>query len=303
MDAVEYALGHGLANRTGFGRLEHPETKETDGAVFVLFLQERKFSYYGSDAQDRRALGESRWVGDLDREAIRAMRGGGRIIDAVKNTVEEINQQLSEKIAAEKAEAERLKQQAEQEKQERQRTLANTLARIADGETKLWPRLRNQPRCFSRLSEAGNSTLAGRRWTSGGSSSRSFRATINELNSREISVKRSNSSGLNWRRSSMAMRCTGIFVEAVEPLQSRWDQVTTFGRGLATESSREAEKRLERAKELHRLGDIAFVSELDQRGWRSIGLTRRFLPKRSGWRMKRRRDRRFATRFMLQAVH
>ncbi len=27
MDAVEYALGHGLANRTGFGRLEHPETK------------------------------------------------------------------------------------------------------------------------------------------------------------------------------------------------------------------------------------------------------------------------------------
>jgi hypothetical protein len=40
--------------------------------------------------------------------------------------------------------------------------------------------------------------------------------------------------------------------------------VTTFGRGLATESSREAEKRLERAKELHLLGDIAFVSELDQ---------------------------------------
>jgi Sec-independent protein translocase protein TatA len=137
MDAVEYALGHGLANRTGFGRLEHPETKETDGTVFVLFLQERKFSYYGSDAQDRRALGESRWVGDLDREAIRAMRGGGRIIDAVKNTVEEVNEQLADKIAAEKAEAERRKQQAEQEKLERQRTLTNTLARITDGETKL----------------------------------------------------------------------------------------------------------------------------------------------------------------------
>src|SRR5690606_13684705 len=53
MDAVEYALGHGLANRTGFGKLEHPKTGETDGAVFVLFLRERKFSYYGSDAQDR----------------------------------------------------------------------------------------------------------------------------------------------------------------------------------------------------------------------------------------------------------
>jgi hypothetical protein len=63
MDAVEYALGHGLANRTAFGELENPETGETDGAVFVLFLEERKFSYYGSDAQDRRGVGESEQIG------------------------------------------------------------------------------------------------------------------------------------------------------------------------------------------------------------------------------------------------
>ena len=59
MDAVEYALGYGLANRTDFGRLESDKTGQTDGAVFVLFLRERKFSYYGSDAQDTRRLGES----------------------------------------------------------------------------------------------------------------------------------------------------------------------------------------------------------------------------------------------------
>ncbi len=45
-------------NRTDFGNLVHPKTGERDGAVFVLFLQERKFSYYASDAQDRRNLGD-----------------------------------------------------------------------------------------------------------------------------------------------------------------------------------------------------------------------------------------------------
>lgn len=264
MDAVEYALGHGLANRTGFGRLEHPETKETDGAVFVLFLQERKFSYYGSDAQDRRALGESRWVGDLDREAIRAMRGGGRIIDAVKNTVVEINEQLADKIVAEKAEAERRKQQAEQEKLERQRTLANTLARIADGETKLLAEIEKSAALFKQTyPEAANSTLAAPPLDKWRNQLKEFRSTINEMNSRELSQK------VEQQRNELETFLDGYavhrnFVEAVEPLQSRWDQVTTFGRGIATESSREAEKRLERAKELHRLGDIAFVSELDQ---------------------------------------
>ena len=116
LDAVEYALGHGLANRTGFGELEHPVTGETDGAVFVLFLEERKFSYYGSDAHDRRELGEAQWVGELDVPAIRAMRGGGRILDAVKDTVLTINRRLNERIADEQKEAARVQR-------ERQRTM------------------------------------------------------------------------------------------------------------------------------------------------------------------------------------
>ncbi len=109
MDAVEHALGKGLSNRTGFGKFTNPQTGELDGTVFVLFLQERKFSYYASDAQNRRNLGEGNWIGQLDQPAVRAMRSGGRILDAVKETVKSIDQQLARKINSEKADAERVK--------------------------------------------------------------------------------------------------------------------------------------------------------------------------------------------------
>ncbi len=101
MDAIEYALGYGLSNRTDFGKLEHPKTMERDGAVFAMSLKERKFSYFGSDAQDRRGLGESNWVGQLDQPAFRAMRSGGRILDAVKDTVKSIDEQLTRVIQGE----------------------------------------------------------------------------------------------------------------------------------------------------------------------------------------------------------
>jgi len=107
MDAVEHALGYGLSNRTGFGALEHSTTKEKDGAIFVLFLRERKFSYFASDAQDRRGLGQSHWIGELDQPAFRAMRSGGRIIDAVKDTVQSINRRLDNAIQAEASAARR----------------------------------------------------------------------------------------------------------------------------------------------------------------------------------------------------
>lgn len=114
MDAVEFALGNSMSNRTNFGGLEHPLTKESDGAIFVLFLRERKFSYFASDAQDRRGLGEARWIGHLDQPAFRAMRGGGRILDAAKDTIKSINTRLNNAIQAEvnaeqRAERERLR--------------------------------------------------------------------------------------------------------------------------------------------------------------------------------------------------
>lgn len=109
MDAVEHALGKQLSNRTDFGKFANPQTGELDGTVFVLFLQERKLSYYASDAQHRRNLGDGNWIGQLDQPAIRAMRSGGRIVDAVKDTVKSIDQQLARKISSEKADAERIR--------------------------------------------------------------------------------------------------------------------------------------------------------------------------------------------------
>ncbi|MDF1813359.1 MAG: hypothetical protein P1V20_14265 [Verrucomicrobiales bacterium] len=115
MDAVEYALGEGLSNQTNFGEVKDSRTGESNGAVFVLFLKERKFSYFGSDVFDRRNLGEDKWIGRLDREAIRAMRSGGRIVDAVKNTVTLIEGQLTKAI--EKEAESRRRQQIERQKQ------------------------------------------------------------------------------------------------------------------------------------------------------------------------------------------
>ncbi|MEM7317215.1 MAG: hypothetical protein AAF497_29155, partial [Planctomycetota bacterium] len=124
MDAVEYAFGHGLSNRTSFGELTDERTGESDGAVFVMFLVERKFSYFGSDAQDRRGLGESHWIGELDRPAFRAMRGGQRIADAVMDTVTTINSRLQKTIAAE-AEA------AAQELRRRKNSVAELKTRLS----------------------------------------------------------------------------------------------------------------------------------------------------------------------------
>ncbi len=100
-EAINHAMGKGLVGQTAFGRLTDPRTQELNAAFFALALRDRKFSYFGSDAQDRRGLGEDRWQGNLDQPAIKAMRQGGRIVDAVEQTVANINLRLDERIAAE----------------------------------------------------------------------------------------------------------------------------------------------------------------------------------------------------------
>jgi hypothetical protein len=117
MDAVEHALGKGLPNQTGFGQLTDARTGEHNGAFFVLFLRDRKFSYFGSDAQDRHGVGEDHWGGSLDQPAIAAMRGGGRIVDAVKDTISSIDRQLGQNIVADQR---RREQQAAAEKAQRE---------------------------------------------------------------------------------------------------------------------------------------------------------------------------------------
>ncbi len=101
VEAVNQAMGKGLMNQTAFSQLVDPRTHEHDAAFFILFLREHKLSYYGSDAQDRRGLGEDHWPGNLDQPAVSAMRNGARVVDAVKDTITQIDRRLDTQIAAE----------------------------------------------------------------------------------------------------------------------------------------------------------------------------------------------------------
>jgi hypothetical protein len=107
IEAVNHALGKGLMNRTDFGQSLDPRTGERNACFFALFLKDRRFSYYGSDAQDRRGLGEEHWIGNLDAPAISAMRNGGRVLDAVKDTVTTIESRLTARLQAEREAAAR----------------------------------------------------------------------------------------------------------------------------------------------------------------------------------------------------
>ena len=129
MDAVELFLGD-LADVGSFRSLVNPVTGEQDGAVFILVLKQRNLSYRASEAQNRRGLGQNRWIGNLDRPAFRAMRGGGRVLDAVRDTIASINQPLDRAIIQEQ-------KVAQQKLQQRQREIDALMAKIGDVENTL----------------------------------------------------------------------------------------------------------------------------------------------------------------------
>ena len=129
MDAVELSMGD-LVEVGSYRSQLNSVTGEQDAAVFILFLKQRKFSYRASEAQNRRGLGQNRWIGKLDRPAFRAMRGGGRILDAVRDTITAINQSLDRAISQEQ-------KLAEQKRLSRQREIDHLLSRLAEIENKL----------------------------------------------------------------------------------------------------------------------------------------------------------------------
>jgi len=109
LDAVEFAMGQGLPARTEFGELMDARTKEANGAYFILFLKDRKFSYFGMPHYEARGLGSRNWAGNLDRAALKAMRNGGRIVDAAKGTVSLVDGRIENYFAGLKAVEEKKK--------------------------------------------------------------------------------------------------------------------------------------------------------------------------------------------------
>ena len=137
VEAVHQALGIDLLNRTGFGGQTDPRTGQRNAAIFALFLKDRRLSYFGSDAQDQRGLGEAQWIGNLDAPAIAAMRNGGRVVDAAKDTVTNINRRLDQMIEGEitRREAEKARREAARAQQQREseaalQTAGETLDRL-----------------------------------------------------------------------------------------------------------------------------------------------------------------------------
>ena len=282
MEAVRFALGHRLNNQTDFGSLTHEKTGEASGAVFVLFLKERKFSYYGSDVHDRRNLGESKWKGSLDREAVRAMRNGGRIIDAVKNTIKLIDGGLARKIAAEESRAKQAQAKAERAIREREREIENLKIRIATTDEQAIKRVENAARELkSNFPKAIHSKLALppiEKWrTALDSQSKTLGTT--DVNTRKTKLAVDNvESQIN--RFLDAYAAHAAFEEMITPVELRLDEIADEPSGVANEISREAYRLLDQARDGHAIGDLDFsepihqASELVKQGKEAIRLDR-----------------------------
>jgi len=271
MDAVEYALAHRLANQTEFGNLVHEKTGESSGAVFVLYLVERQFAYYSTDVYDRRGLGQSRWVGNLDREAIRAMRSGDRIIDAVKNTVKQIESRLAAQILREERD-ERLAK--EQVKRERAKYLGNLQSLIAETESTLIPRVEESARSVrTKFPDASESDLAKppvENWRSGlkGLRKESENPDFETADLRTSKDFQSAKKGVDEIRTQINRHLDSYaahqsFEEMIYTVEARLDAIADHPSGVAGQSSLEAYQLLDEARAGHARGELGFASSIE----------------------------------------
>ena len=276
MDAVEVALGNGLSNRTDFGSWVHPQTGETDGAVFVLFLEERKFSYFGSDVHDRRGVGESRWRGNLDREAVRAMRHGGRIIDAVKNTVNLIDGRLKNQLRAEATVAQRKIDAARRARQERMRAINNLKSLIDETSDVELKRVDSGARKVrSDLPAATNSDLANPPIEAWQLKLIDLRKRADDKQLVEASdlhrtqVFRKLNSEIQVVRTEIAryldlLAAHANFPEMIAPVENRLDAIADHPSGVTAETSGEAYRLLDEAERRHGMGELDFPDLIKQ---------------------------------------
>ncbi len=112
VDAVETALTRGLRAKTAFGQLKDQKSGLANGALFIIYLKERQFSYYGATYYSRNGADPSRFKNNLDAEARKAMRDGGKIIQAVTRTIASIDGRVVDTIAQRERKREKLAQAA-----------------------------------------------------------------------------------------------------------------------------------------------------------------------------------------------
>lgn len=258
IEAVNFALGQGLLGQTAFGQGVDARTGERNACFFALFLKDRRFSYYGSDAQDRRGLGEDQWIGNLDAPAVSAMRNGGRVVDAVKDTIRQIEGRLTARIEAERqavarqaAEAESARARIEGEAQAAVRSAAEGLATL-EARTTAFVAARPEmtgnlarpelPGLRARLADAERMLAAG-----------------------EFATARERALGLATQTSALlkAQDEHRAAAATFDELGGRHQVLAQHPQAAAArETLRGAAEHLVRAREAHRRGDSAYVGGL-----------------------------------------
>lgn len=258
IEAVNHALGKGLVGGTAFGQSVDARTGERNACFFALFLKDRRFSYFGSDAQDRRGLGEDEWVGNLDAPAIAAMRNGGRVVDAVRDTIRNIEDRLTARLEADAREQAR---QAAEAEANRARARAMAEAALASA-SNIVQRLEEHTATFNRLHPGMTGDLATPDLPH-------FRARVDD-------TRRTLLEG----DATAASRLATAVVEAVTPILSaqdqhaadaprleelggRYQQLSQHPRSAAVQKQLEvAAERLQQARRDHARGDSAYTGYL-----------------------------------------
>jgi hypothetical protein len=279
-EAVYYALGHGLSNQTNFGNQLHPKTNEPHGAIFVLFRKERKFNYFGSDAQDRRGLGESKWFGTLDREAIRAMRNGRRVNDAVKNTVNMINGRLESSIAAAERRERKAKAAAElaikRARAQRIQQIDSLKARVDETRNSLIQRaVSGSSFVKQNYPEAANSKLANppaNEWQGVLDSITKYLDTpkliddTNLLKSKQFPQQNNNFKETREQidRHLDALAAHRAFEEMLAPVETRLDAAMTHSSRIGVQAAEQGYDLLNLARQEHAQGNPSFTDQITQ---------------------------------------
>ncbi len=252
MDAVEQALGTGLPNRTGFGQLTDARTQERNGALFVLFLRERKFSYFGSDAQDRRGLGEERWAGQLDQPAVAAMRGGGRIVDAVRDTITGIDRQLTQRIGSERIERERREAEAQAARAQALERARSSLAMASNAVG------RAERAAAAMTGDLARPGLAG--WRGELEAARAALEAGNVPAVTALADPVARQADEHARRIE-SFRQLGPELARLEQRMAGWPSHPHHGAAMA--ASQEAQRALEESRQAHQRGDAAAIEKAD----------------------------------------
>ncbi|WP_411845268.1 hypothetical protein AAFN60_15985 [Roseibacillus persicicus] len=256
IDAVEQALESDLLGKTGFGSLRDQSTGERNGVFFVIYLAERKFSYFGGDQYEKRGLGGNRWSGRLDAAAISAMRNGGRIADAVRDTVTSIEGRLQSRLQQEK----RMAAAAAEEAKVRRQAVEATIAR-AEQNLKQVERELERFRKESTLQEGDLARKETGIWRAQLQQARTFLTRGNVESARYQALSTED----EMRKFRLLLQDYNEAPREMERLEQKLKELEIHSendRGLSSREGLFAE--LKAAEEVHRKGESAYRTLLDR---------------------------------------